>query len=152
MIPSAVLLVFPAAGRDNFDRMAPSPPTLSSVPPELIHQPKPHMADRMGTLQQRYRQHQATMRGTTPNIPLTVVEMNKKHSGNERENEIKQQRARSNSMANSSFTNLPDQQLVCSSSKIVGMLTMICYNYYNSNSLQKTQAILHLLPQNTSQK
>jgi hypothetical protein len=114
MIPSAVLLVFPAAGRDNFDRMAPSPPTLSSLPPEQIHQPKPHMADRMGTLQQRYRQHQATMRGTTPNIPLTVVEMNNKHSENKRENEIKQQRVRSNSMANSSFTNLPDQQLVCS--------------------------------------
>jgi len=113
MIPSAILLVLPAAGRDNFDRMAPSPPTLSSVPPEQIHQPKPHMADRMGTLQQRYRQHQATMRGAIPNIPLTVVEMNK-HSENERENEIKQQRARSNSMANSSFTNLPDQQLVCS--------------------------------------
>ena len=78
------------------------------------------MADRMGTLQQRYRQHQATMRGTTANIPLTVVEMNNKHSENERENEIKQQRARNNSMANSSFTNLPDQQLVCSWHKIVG--------------------------------
>jgi hypothetical protein len=102
--------------------MAPSPPTLSSVPPLQTHQPKPQIADRLGTLQQRYRQHQATMRGTTANIPLTVVEMNNKHSENERENEIKQQRARSNSMANSSFTSFPDQQLVCNGPSVVGML------------------------------
>lgn len=76
------------------------------------------MADRMGTLQQRYRQHQAAMRGTNPNIPLTVVEMSNKQSEIERENEMKQQRARSNSMANSSFTNLPDQHLV----SMAGML------------------------------
>jgi hypothetical protein len=122
MIPSDVLLVFPAAMRDTFDRMAPSPPTLSSVPPEQTHQPKPQMADRMGTLQQRYRQHQAMMRGTTANIPLTVVEMNNKHTENERENEMKQQRGRSNSMVNSSFTNLPDQQLVCNGPSTVGTL------------------------------
>ncbi|KDR18370.1 RING finger protein 31 [Zootermopsis nevadensis] len=97
--------------RDDFDHMAPSPPALNSVPPEHTHQPKPQMADRMGTLQQRYRQHQAAMRGTNPNIPLTVVEMSNKQSEIERENEMKQQRARSNSMANSSFTNLPDQHL-----------------------------------------
>ncbi|PNF20071.1 hypothetical protein B7P43_G05255 [Cryptotermes secundus] len=97
--------------RDDFDHMVPSPPTLSSAPPEQTHQPKPQMADRIGTLQQRYRQHQAAMRGTTPNIPLTVVEMNNKLSENERENETKQQRARSNNMANNSLTNLPDQHL-----------------------------------------
>lgn len=97
--------------------MVPSPPSLSSVPPEKAHQPKPQMADRMGTLQQRYRQHQAAMRGTTPNIPLTVVEMNNKLSGIKRENETKQQGARSNSMANNSFTNLPDQHLVSSEFK-----------------------------------
>jgi hypothetical protein len=45
-------------------------------------------------------------------------------------------------MANSSFTNLPDQQLVCSWPKTIGMLIKICYNYYNSNSLHRTQAIL----------
>lgn len=100
--------------RDDFEHMVPSPPSLSSVPPEHAHQPKPQMADRMGTLQQRYRQHQAAMRGTTPNIPLTVVEMNNKLSENERENETKQQRTRSNSTANNSFTNLPDQHLVSS--------------------------------------
>lgn len=109
---TSVLLVFPAATRDDFDRMASSPPTLSSLPPEQTHQPKPQMADRMGTLQQRYRQHQAAMRGTIPNIPLTVVELSNKHSENERENELRQQRARNNSMANSSFTNLLDQHLV----------------------------------------
>ncbi|XP_023720701.1 uncharacterized protein LOC111871673 isoform X6 [Cryptotermes secundus] len=102
---------FQTAMRDDFDHMVPSPPTLSSAPPEQTHQPKPQMADRIGTLQQRYRQHQAAMRGTTPNIPLTVVEMNNKLSENERENETKQQRARSNNMANNSLTNLPDQHL-----------------------------------------
>lgn len=118
--------------RDDFDHMVPSPPTLSSAPPEQTHQPKPQMADRIGTLQQRYRQHQAAMRGTTPNIPLTVVEMNNKLSENERENERKQQRARSNNMANNSFTNLPDQHLVSTGSSIVDKLqrnaTIIMYN------------------------
>ncbi|XP_069698159.1 uncharacterized protein LUBEL isoform X1 [Periplaneta americana] len=97
--------------RGDFDRMAPSPPSLSSFPPEQTHQPKPQMADRFGTLQQCYRQHQAAMRGTTPNIPLTVMEMSNKQSENERENEIKHLRTRSNSMANTGFTNLPDQHL-----------------------------------------
>ena len=68
---------------------------------------KSQMAERFGTLQQRYRQHQAAMRGTTPNIPLTVMEMSKNE--NERENEFKLQRSRSNSMANPGFTNLPEQ-------------------------------------------
>lgn len=112
--------------------MVPSPPTLSSAPPEQTHQPKPQMADRIGTLQQRYRQHQAAMRGTTPNIPLTVVEMNNKLSENERENEAKQQRARSNNMVNNSFTNLPDQHLVSTGSSIDDKLqrnaTIIMYN------------------------
>jgi hypothetical protein len=108
--------------RDDFDRMVPSPPSLSSAPPEQTHQPKPQMADRIGTLQQRYRQHQAAMRGTTPNIPLSVVEMNNKLSENERESETKQQRGRNNSMANNSFTNLSDQRLVSSGSSTVHKL------------------------------
>jgi len=131
--PPVVLVVFPAALRGDFDHMAPSPPPLSSVPPEQTHQPKPQMADRLGTLQQRYRQHQATMRGTTPNIPLTVIEMSNKQSENERENEMKRQRARSNSMANSSFTNLPDQHLVSSGSSADGKLMTKCSDHNTLN-------------------
>ncbi|XP_049852722.1 E3 ubiquitin-protein ligase lubel isoform X9 [Schistocerca gregaria] len=50
----------------------PPPPQLGTAPPEHARHPT---ADRLGALQQRYRQHQAAMRATTPNIPLTVVEM-----------------------------------------------------------------------------
>jgi hypothetical protein len=112
------------------------------------------MADRMGTLQQRYRQHQAAMRGTTPNIPLTVVEMSNKHSETERENEIKQQRARSNSMANSSFTNSLDQHLVSTGSSMVGMLwknaatimsKILTHDTWDSGSLPKEHIVI-LIP------
>ncbi|PSN46286.1 hypothetical protein C0J52_12853 [Blattella germanica] len=93
--------------RGDIDRRATSPSMQNSIHTEQENHPKAQLADRLGTLQQRYRQHQAAMRGTTPNIPLTVMELNK-NAENERENEIKMQRSRSNSMANTSFT---EQQL-----------------------------------------
>ncbi|XP_067001542.2 uncharacterized protein LUBEL isoform X6 [Anabrus simplex] len=85
--------------RDEVDR---SPPTIRSTPPEQARMPAAHMAERLGTLQQRYRQHQAAMRGTTPNIPLTVVEMSGRSDSHDT-------RSRKNSLSANSFTNLHDQ-------------------------------------------
>lgn len=96
---------------------APSPPLLSQVPPDHARQPT---ADRMGSLQQRYRQHQAAMRGTTPNIPLTVIEMNSSGRDDDSRGRSFGESARafrSNSInTSSSFTNSQDNQVIISNS------------------------------------
>nr|CAD7452493.1 unnamed protein product [Timema tahoe] len=96
-------------------RPLPPPPTnkfnttsREAIEPSSPEEQSRQMADRMGTLQQRYRQHQAAMRGTTPNIPLTVMEMSRQ-SDSERE-DSKVARGRSNSMAAGKFPNLTDHE------------------------------------------
>nr|CAD7201298.1 unnamed protein product [Timema douglasi] len=96
-------------------RPLPPPPTnkfnttsREAIEPSSPEEQSRQMADRMGTLQQRYRQHQAAMRGTTPIIPLTVMEMSRQ-SDSERE-DSKVTRGRSNSMAAGKFPNLTDHE------------------------------------------
>ncbi|XP_063229781.1 LOW QUALITY PROTEIN: E3 ubiquitin-protein ligase lubel [Bacillus rossius redtenbacheri] len=74
--------------------------TRESVERDLMDQSR-QMADRMGTLQQRYRQHQAAMRGTTSAIPLTVLEMSRQ-SDSERE-DARPSKARGNGVSASKF-------------------------------------------------